>query len=315
VPFVEPGRMSAPTAPASSFAPASPRAAATRAPRPCLVCGGSSARPLHGAQSALVRCSCGLVFVDPLPTEAEVAAREDEAFHGGLRDETAEMFTAYYRNFPDDPVVRGFRATIDRLAKMTGGGRLIDVGIGTGLLLHLAREGGFAPLGVEISPGAADKAREEFGVDVQVGDFLEADVGEAPAAITMADVVEHTRDPRRFVARAAALLRPGGALFVAVPNHRSTLFRTADVLARVPALAPLVSRLYVPNHYYYFTPATLVRLLASVGLQVVLVRGESPYLGRYSFSLPVRAGLGALITLGRMTGLEARVEVYAVKPR
>ena len=261
-----------------------------------------------------MRCSCGLVFVDPLPTVEEIAAREDEAFHGGLRDETAEMFTAYYRNFPDDPVVRGFRATVARLREMSGGGKLVDVGIGTGLLLHLAGEAGFAPLGVEISPGAAVKAREEFGVEVRVGDFLDTDIGAPASAITMADVLEHTRDPRRFLTRAAELLRPGGALFVAVPNHRSTLFWAADLLARVPGLASLVGRLYVPNHYYYFTPATLARLVESVGLRVALVRRESPYLGRYSFSLPVRTGLGALIALGRVSGLEARVEVYAVKP-
>src|SRR4051812_44509098 len=278
--------MAAPTAPTrdEDLAPSRTRDTAGTA-RPCLVCGERGARPLHGRATPLVRCACGLVFVDPLPSVAEIAAREDDAFHGGLRDETAEMFTAYYRNFPDDPVVRGFRATVARLRDMSGGGKLVDVGIGTGLLLHLAREGGFAPLGVEISPGAAAKAREEFGVEVQVGDFLEADIGEPASAITMADVLEHTRDPRRFLTRAAELLRPGGALFVAVPNHRSTLFWAADVLLRVPPLAPLVSRLYVPNHYYYFTPATLVRLVESVGLQVALVRRESPYLGRYSFSL------------------------------
>lgn len=306
--------MSATEATSPHEATASAAREAARVPRPCLVCGAHDARPLHGTASTLRRCSCGLVFVDPLPTGEEIAAREDEAFHGGLRDETAEMFTAYYRNFPDDPVVRGFRATVAKLKELTGGGKLIDVGIGTGLLLHLAREGGFTPLGVEISPGAAAKAREEFGVEVQVGDFLAADVGDAPAAITMADVVEHTRDPRRFLTRAVELLRPGGALFVAVPNHRSTLFWAADLLARVPALKPMVERLYVPNHYYYFTPATLVRLLESVGLRVVEVRGESPYLGRYSFSLPVRLGLATLIALGRLTGLQARVEVYAVKP-
>lgn len=289
-------------------------AAAQRAPRACLVCGATGARPLHGARSPLVRCACGLVFVDPLPSSEEIAAREDDAFHGGLRDETAEMFTAYYRNFPDDPVVRGFRATVAKLRTLTGGGRLVDVGIGTGLLLHLAREGGFEPLGVEISPGAAEKAREEFGVEVRVGDFLEVAPDEPAAAITMADVLEHTRDPRRFLARAVELLRPGGALFVAVPNHRSTLFWAADVLARVPGLAPMVSRLYVPNHYYYFTPATLARLVESVGLRVVEVRGESPYLGRYTFSPVVRAGLSTLIAAGRLTGLEARVELYAVKP-
>jgi 2-polyprenyl-3-methyl-5-hydroxy-6-metoxy-1,4-benzoquinol methylase len=297
---------------AASRAAAPARTAA--GPRPCLVCGASGARKLHGARSPIVRCRCGLVFVDPLPSEQEIAQREDDAFNGGLRDETAEMFTAYYRDFKDDPVVRGFRATVAKLRELTGGGKLVDVGIGTGLLLHLAREAGFAALGAEISPGAAERARAEFGVEVKVGDFLDVELGDAPAAITMADVLEHTRDPRRFLTRAFEVLRPGGALFVAVPNHRSTLFWAADVLARIPPLAATASRLYVPNHYWYFTPATLSRLVAEVGFRVVAVHGESPYLGRYNFSPPVRLGLASLIALGRATGLEARVELYAVKP-
>jgi 2-polyprenyl-3-methyl-5-hydroxy-6-metoxy-1,4-benzoquinol methylase len=284
-----------------------------RAPRACLVCGAHGARPLHGAGSRLHRCRCGLVFMDPLPASNEVAEREDQAFHGGLRDETAEMFTAYYRNFPDDPVVRGFRETVRKLHEMTGGGRLVDVGIGTGLLLHLAERQGFRATGVEISPGAAAKAHEEFGVDVRVGDFESASFEEPLEAITMADVLEHTRDPRRFLEHAVSLLRPGGALFVAVPNHRSTLFWAADVLARLPGLSPLAQRLYVPNHYYYFTPATLCRLAEEVGLRVRSCRGESPYLGRYSFSPLIKLGLATLVTAGKWTGLEARVEVYAVK--
>lgn len=284
-----------------------------RQPRPCLVCGKGGARPLHGAGSRLFRCACGLVFVDPLPGADEVAQREDEAFHGGLRDETAEMFSAYYRSYPDDPVVRGFRETVRRLHEITGGGTLVDVGIGTGLLLHLAERQGFRAVGVEISPGAAEKAHAEFGVEVRVGDFVQTAFSEPVDAITMADVLEHTRDPRRFLEHAVSLLRPGGALFVAVPNHRSTVFWTADRVARLPGLRPLADRLYVPNHYYYFTPATLSRLAEQVGLEVRVCRGESPYLGRYSFSLPVKLGLAALVELGRWTGLESRVEVYAVK--
>jgi 2-polyprenyl-3-methyl-5-hydroxy-6-metoxy-1,4-benzoquinol methylase len=282
-------------------------------PRPCLVCASSDARPLHGRGSRLFRCRCGLVFVDPLPAPGEVAQREDEAFHGGLRDETAEMFTAYYRDYPDDPVVRGFRETVRRLHELTGGGRLVDVGIGTGLLLHLAELQGFRALGVEISPGAAEKARQEFGVEVQVGAFEDASFTEPVDAITMADVLEHTRDPRRFLEHAASSLRSGGALFVAVPNHRSTLFWVADVVARLPAVGAVAHRLYVPNHYWYFTPATLSRLIEDVGLRVRECRGASPYLGRYSFSPLVKLGLSTLIAVGRRTGLEARVEIYAVK--
>jgi SAM-dependent methyltransferase len=284
-----------------------------RAPRACPVCRGVGARGHHGEGSWLRRCRCGVVFADPMPEPEEIAAREREAFHGGLREETSEMFSLYYRNYPDDPVVRGFRAAAARLRGLCGGGRLLDVGIGTGLFLHLAREAGFAPLGIELSPAAAARAHEEFGVEVWVGDF-EGFRADAPVdAIAMADVLEHSGEPRRFLEHAASLLRPGGALYIAVPNRRSTLFWAADALARLPVVAPLASRIYVPNHYTYFTPPTLARLIEETGFTVSAVRGESPYLGRYRFSLPVKLGLATLIALGRMTGFEARVEVFAVR--
>lgn len=98
--------------------------------------------------------------MDPLPAAEVIAGQEIEAFEGGLREETTEMFTAYYRDFPDDPVVRGFRESVEQIRGVTGGGRIVDVGIGTGLFLHLAREAGFSPLGVEISRACAAKARE-----------------------------------------------------------------------------------------------------------------------------------------------------------
>jgi 2-polyprenyl-3-methyl-5-hydroxy-6-metoxy-1,4-benzoquinol methylase len=282
-------------------------------PRPCPVCRERNAKPHHGSGSPLRRCACGVVYMDPLPSDETIAAREDEAFHGGLREETAEMFSAYYRDYPEDAVVRAFRSNIQRLRMLTGGGTLLDVGVGTGLLLHLAREAGFTPLGIEISPDAAARASREFGVDVRVGAF-ETFRPDAPVdAIAMGDVLEHAGDPRRFLEHAASLLRPGGALWVAVPNCRSTMFWVADALARIPRLERLAGRIYVPNHYTYFTPATLARLVDEAGFAVGELRQDSPYLGRYRLSLPVKAALAALIAVGRATGLEARVEVLAVR--
>ena len=281
----------------------------------CLVCASPTLHAHGPAPLSLRRCgACGLVFVDPIPTPAEIAAREDAAFHGGVADHTGEMFEAYYRNYPDDPVVRGFREVVRRLKEITGDGTLVDVGIGTGLLLHLGAEAGFRVLGCEISPDSARRATEEFGVEVAVGDFLDTDLPADVAAITMGDVLEHTHDPRRFLERAFAALRPGGVLYVAVPNHRSTTFLAADLLSRVPALAGLGSRVYVPNHYWYFSPANLGQLLEQTGFRVELTRQEAPYLGRYAFSPPVRLGLTALNALGRVTNLQARAEAYARKP-
>ncbi len=251
--------------------------------------------------------------MDPLPAAEVIAGREIEAFEGGLREETTEMFTAYYRNYPDDPVVRGFRESVEEIRQAVGGGRLVDVGIGTGLFLHLAREAGFSPLGIEISPACAAKAREEFGVDVVVGDF-EGFRPDVPVdAVAMSDVLEHAGDPRRFLEHAREVLRPGGALFVAVPCCRSTLFRGAELLARLPRVGGLAGRFFAVNHYTYFTRETLGRLARECGFDPLWVRGASPYVGRYDFSPLVRLGVTALVEAGRWTGLEARVEMLAVK--
>jgi len=263
----------------------------------------------------IVRCTCGLVFVDPLPSAADAVVRESQAFRGELLDETRQMFDAYGRNFRrDDPVVRTFVRHIATLGQLTGGRRLLDVGVGTGLFLHLAREAGWDASGVDICAEAARGAEAEFGLPVTVGDFESAPLGGGYDAITMADVLEHTRNPRDFLARARELLVPGGVLYVAVPNHRSLVFATADRLGRLPGARGIVDRLYVPNHYYYFTPATLTRLLREVGFAVVASARENPYLGRYQMSAMVRLGLATLLAVSRPFGLQSRLVAFARRP-
>jgi len=127
----------------------------------------------------------------------------------------------------------------------------------------------------------------------------------------MADVVEHSRDPCAFLARARALLAPGGVLYVGVPNHRSPVYLAADVLGRVPGTGGLVDRLYVPNHYQYFTPDTLAALAREAGFTVAALERENSYLGRYELSPVMRGGLAALLAAGRAVGMESRLTLFA----
>jgi SAM-dependent methyltransferase len=291
-------------------------AAGAAPPRPCPVCGGTRSRPLHvRTERRILRCDCGLVFIDPLPEPAAIAARETEAFHGELMAETKEMFAAYGRGYrADDPVVEGFTGHLATLARLTPGRRLLDVGIGTGLLIHLAHKAGWEASGIDICAEAAERAAAEFGVPVTVGDFERADLAGGYDAITMADVLEHSHDPRAFLRRARALLKPGGVVYVGVPNHRSLVFFTADLLGRVPGAAGLVDRLYVPNHYQYFTPATLGALVEECGLAVCVLARENPYLGRYQLSPVIRLGLATLLATSRLVGMESRLALFARRP-
>ena len=252
------------------------------------------------------------MFVDPLPSEAEVAAREAAAFRGQLLAETRAMFDAYGRGYRDhDPVVRAFARHLATLGRLAAGRRLLDVGVGTGLLVHLARQAGWDAAGVDLCAEAAARAAREFGVAVAVGEFLAADLPGGYDAITMADVVEHSRDPRAFLARARTLLAPGGVLYVGVPNHRSLVYLAGDVLGWLPGTGGLVDRLYVPNHYQYFTPDTLAALARVAGFTVAALERENSYLGRYELSPVMRGGLAALLAAGRAVGMESRLTLFA----
>ena len=281
--------------------------------RLCPACGERRARTLHRRPARrILRCTCGLVFIDPLPSEAEVAAREAEAFRGELLAETRAMFDAYGRGYrDDDPVVRAFARHLATLGRLAAGRRLLDVGVGTGLLVHLARQAGWDATGVDICAEAAERAGREFGVAVAVGDFLAVDLRGGYDAITMADVVEHSRDPRAFLARAHALLAPGGVLYVGVPNHRSLVYLAGDALGWLPGTGGLVDRLYVPNHYQYFTPQALAALAREAGFTVAALERENSYLGRYELSPVVRGGLAALLAAGRAVGMESRLALFA----
>ncbi len=285
---------------------------------PCPVCRNPGTRPhLHLRGRAIREClRCAVRWADPLPTAGEVEARERRAFTDGLLPETRGMFSRHGKDFREDPLVRGYRACLARLAAGTRGRAILDVGVATGLFLHLAREAGWTPNGVDLAPEAAGAARKEFDIPVAVADFHTFTPQAAFDAITMWDVLEHAREPDLFVRRAFDLLAPGGILFVALPDCANLLFRLVDTghRARLPFFTGVAEKLYVPNHLFYFRRETLARLLTDAGFSVLATGGSAPFLGRYALSAPARLTLAGIFAASRLLGHPGRIEIYAKKP-
>lgn len=115
--------------------------------------------------------------------------------------------------------------TIDRYAKP--GGRVLDIGCGTGFLLERLAGRGFSGVGIDLSPESVEHARRRLA-EIGAADRLTAIVGSAyepPAGpydlIALTDVLEHLEDPRACLAALRAQLAPGGLLVISTPNRRS----------------------------------------------------------------------------------------------
>lgn len=161
------------------------------------------------ARSYLTCPRCGSLNLRPLPP-----VEANDYFEGP--EAVARMDAA-------DCARRGFlEARLSRLEG--GGGRLFEIGCGTGRVLELARCRGWQVAGIELSAALAEQARQlNPNAEIVVGDFLA--LGNLPwgqcAAVVALDVIEHVLDPLAFLDRAGLLLRPGGLLLLHTPNARS----------------------------------------------------------------------------------------------
>ena len=285
----------------------------------CHICEAPDLRPYHDqGYRRLLKCkACRVVFSDPLPTQAEAEELERLAEAGEILAESADIYTGYGRDFVEDPITRSFRSALARIATIREPGTLLDVGPGTGIFLHLAREAGWRGRGIDISPEGAARAAAEFDLEIDVGIFEESShSAESFDCITMFDVVEHSLDPLRFLRRAHELLKPGGALYVAVPNEHSLMTAILDRYAQVglPGSTWFLDRLYVAPHLFYFGPRVLMSTLERAGFEVADVRGEHVYLARYELPLWVRLPSELVLRVGGLLGMAGRVLALAKKP-
>ncbi len=159
----------------------------------------------------------------------------------------------------DGQVGSGIFERIEQTAKSRG--KLLDVGCGTGQYLSAALNHGWEPWGIDISPYAARVAASRTGVHAVSGTLEESDF--APSsfdAVIMIHALEHQFDPRRTLSEVHRLLRPGGALFISVPNMRSAEAKRHGAAWRG----------WQPGfHFYFFTKTSLALAVENAGFRVV----------------------------------------------
>jgi SAM-dependent methyltransferase len=294
----------------------------------CPVCSGAERRTFYNGLRdrafrtapgtwTLVRCSlCRSAYLDPRPTPEtiELAYRSYYTHGSGTPPEVGRLRRGlandYLRarwGYDEEPVVRGGRliprlapsrgALVDREIRhlpATPGGRLLDVGCGSGGFLAQMAELGWHAQGIDPDPAAVAQAREA-GLDVTQGTLADLDSDEhagAFDAITLSHVIEHLHDPGGNLRRINQLLRPGGLLWIATPNLEALGLRRfgRDWLGLDP-----------PRHLVLFTRASLERLLRDAGLEPFPPPAASPH-ALQMFSQSTAIGQGRLPDEGPLNG-------------
>lgn len=133
------------------------------------------------------------------------------------------------------------------------GDRWLDFGCGLGGLVRYGAALGYETRGFDEGFAADEAARA--GLPILTPDELDDEQGTFDV-VTAIEVVEHVLDPRAIFAQVAAMLRPGGLLFLTTGNSR-------------PYRGRLSSWQYVrPEiHVSFYEPETLEVCMREVGLE------------------------------------------------
>ena len=153
---------------------------------------------------------------------------------------------------------------------------LLDIGCGGGLLSEPMSKMGFKVTGVDPSEKNIGTARAHAAQSGAVVEYRVADAetlaqeGQSFDVVLNMEVVEHVADLRGYLESTAALVKPGGLMFVA------TLNRTLKALALAKVAAEYILRWLPPGTHdwdKFVAPAELRAMLEDSGLKVLKTQG------------------------------------------
>jgi 2-polyprenyl-3-methyl-5-hydroxy-6-metoxy-1,4-benzoquinol methylase len=199
------------------------------------------------------RCRrCNLAFAWPRPSAVEHTYEGD-----------------YFREFDEAGLAMPAEADLGRYERRLAAvpltsGRLLDIGVGAGGFLALARRRGWDVMGLDVSRWAAERVRRTHDIDVKVGTL---DPETFPAStfdiVHMSHVLEHVADPVGLLRTVRAILTPAGRVIIEVPNELENLY--AWVRLRTGTARPYA---VASPHLWFFSPRTLDGVVTAAGLRI-----------------------------------------------
>lgn len=246
----------------------------------CPVCKSPDGKRIHKMEaSSFWRCkNCGLEYIWPQP-ETEQLNSEYQDYYAGQRvdkafDAVTELALPVLRMNIDNAFGEVAHATL----------RFLDVGCGGGHFVRAAQILGFEAYGIEVDRQAAENAQKK-GLNVLKGSLPHPDLpSDSFDLIKLMHVVEHVPDPNALFIEVAKLLKPGGVIWVDVPNQASFM----AVMKKGLHFLGLGDYGYLqpPLHLTAFNKKSLKALFRETGFSAKKIMRSSPVDNKTFPSLP-----------------------------
>jgi 2-polyprenyl-3-methyl-5-hydroxy-6-metoxy-1,4-benzoquinol methylase len=194
--------------------------------------------------------ACGLIFLENVPQD--LGAYYPPSYYPLPATEAALRISLHTEEYK-----------IELTRRFSRGGRLIEIGPGTGGYALLAKDAGFDVQVIEMSTESCRFIERQLGIRAVNTENEVAALQESAQAdvIALWHVIEHLRNPFELITTAIQKLNPGGILILAAPNPLAWQFK---VLGRY------WTHVDAPRHVRLIPMSLIAAIAREAGLEPLL---------------------------------------------
>ncbi len=213
---------------------------------------------VSGGQFEIWECkNCTQRFTQNIPGKEEIGKYYQSENYISHSDTSKGFINNLYHKVRKLTLVQKRKLIENTTRKKTG--NILDLGCGTGAFLDTMKNANWNTTGLEPDKTAREKALKLYGLHLDDSEKFYELPTQTFDVITMWHVLEHVHDLHKYIEQLKKLLKPGGKLFIAVPNYTSY---DAKVYKEFWAAYD------VPRHLYHFSPASMETLLKAHGMKI-----------------------------------------------